>query len=348
MRQRMIYIMLALLLMSLVSCEHKLLCFHDENDAHSANVWLDVDWTQFTKEEPTGMTLIAYPTDPIGEPITHLTNNINHAAMNLPAGVYTFLVYNQSEWEFASLNFRGMNRFQTAEVYLNTGESNWYRKPAATEAERIGMEPEWFATDNVEGIELTHEITDDTEYIFTQASPNEPPQGAVVVPLEPANVIYTLTVRVHLHNVYNLRSARASMSGLAEGYRFATNSPSAKKVTQLIENWQVHIDKDDATKGYIEGKVRTFGLPHGHSAASYENEFTISLLLVDNKTVVKVPFEVGDKIVKSTWDSEDLTLNLELEYGEPLPDVQPEGGEPGGFEAEVDDWGPEEDYEVEI
>ena len=53
-----------------------------------------------------------------------------------------------------------------------------------------------------------------------------------------------------------------------------------------------------------------------------------------------------------TRDAEDdtahLTLHLEIQLPEPLPDVKPEGGQGGGFDATVNDWGEEIDIAVPV
>jgi hypothetical protein len=43
-----------------------------------------------------------------------------------------------------------------------------------------------------------------------------------------------------------------------------------------------------------------------------------------------------------------LALNLELTITTPLPDVKPEGSGDGGFNAKVDDWGDEENIDINM
>ncbi len=346
MKRRLMQIGLIIgMMMGFAACEHKLLCDHDLN-GHGSNVWIDMNWFGFTEEEPTGMTVIAYPIEPAGEPIKKLTNNLEHVQFNLKEGIYSFLVFNQSDWEFGGIDFRGMDAFHTAEAYAVSGDKKW-KKPAKNN-ERICREPEWLATDIAENIEVTKTMSELGDYTFGTLAPEEAPEGAVVIPLEPENVIYTLTVRVHLRNVYNLRNARAAVTGLAEGYLFAAESTTDRTVTHLVEEWSLEVDKKDATQGVISGQTRTFGLPKGHAGKALENELKLQLLLVDNKTIVEHELEVGDLIKKSSWDDDELTLDVYVDIWEPLPDVEPEDGVPGGFDATVEDWGPEEDYEVDI
>ena len=89
-----------------------------------------------------------------------------------------------------------------------------------------------------------------------------------------------------------------------------------------------------------------FGLPDNHKATPQENTLNLSLLLVDNKTILDYTFHVGDQFVED--QEEHLTLHLEIDLGKPLPDVKPEGGQGGGFDATVDDWGEEIEHDVEL
>jgi hypothetical protein len=81
-----------------------------------------------------------------------------------------------------------------------------------------------------------------------------------------------------------------------------------------------------------------------------ENNFILDVLLVDNKTILQFPFQVGDAFVKQTGTDEthELSINLEIYMDSPLPDVKPEGGSGSGFDATVDDWGPEENVDINM
>lgn len=337
---------LALLLtfVLLASCTHKELC---ELHVHAARVRIDADWSEFRKETPTGMTVKVYPAQG-GSPVTHLTNTISHAYVNLPVGHYRALVFNQSETEFGSLAFRGMDRWETAEVLTGETRSEWYKTRA--EGEKLGTAPEWFATDRtVEDFEITEAMVEYTGNNLAAPKPRNV-GDQLVATLTPRNVIYTVTVTVHIKGFHNLRSARASLSGLAEGYRFAQQRPTENQVTQLMESWEKHVDASDPTRGYIRSTITCFGLPHGHRGTAEENAFDLSILLVDNKTVLDFPFLVGDKFERD-MEAEvtlGLNLNVELEIDDPLPDVQPEGGSGSAFDAKVDDWGEEENFEIGV
>ena len=343
---------LSILILAMVafaqSCEHKDLCYHHP---HTANVRLDVDWSDFEKETPTGMTVIMYPNNGKGEAITQHTNIIEYALFSLPVDTYHSIAYNQSPSEYGSLSFRGMERYETAEVYANPTTSRWY--VTREESGRAVTDPEWVGVDQVEGAVVTQDMVNRTSEITLSqmnASQTRVDNSFLIGEHKPLNIIYTITVKVHIEGIYNLRSARASLGGLAEGYFLGQNRASSSRVTHLLEEWSLDINPDDPTKGTITAQITSFGLPYGHQGMAKENEFILSVLLVDNKTILDFPFDVGDKFKMNVEEDVKLSLELSLELtlDESLPDVQPEGGSDGGFNATVDDWGEEEDVDVSM
>ena len=328
-----------ILLMLLVSCNHHELCYHHP---HTAQVRVNVDWSEFEEENPTGMTVMVYPADG-GKPYTSVTHTLSHASFSLPEGTYHSLVFNQSVSEFGSLKFRQMDHYTEAEVVSASHESRWYEGRA--DGGRVVTQPEWIATHCEEGGMVTREMVEKMRPEGKYRSG----EGAeyVLSNLVAQNIIYTVHVRVYIKGIYNLRSARAAMDGLAEGYRFAAARPSNVTATYLMEEWKLTVDKNDPTRGYIDTNLYCFGLPDGHQGKADENLFTLSVLLVDNKTVLDFPFMVGDKF-ESGDANVSLQLNLELTIADPLPDVKPEGGSGSGFDAIVEDWGEEIEHDIQM
>ena len=165
--------------------------------------------------------------------------------------------------------------------------------------------------------------------------------------LTPENIIYTIKVKVNIKGIYNLRSARAALDGMAEGYRFASAKPTKAVSTYLMEEWSLTVDQSDPTRGYIVSTLYCFGLPDGHRATADENHFVLYVLLVDNKTTLDYTFPVGDKFDYDEAEVE-LSLSLEIDLQDPLPDVKPEGGSGSGFDATVEDWGEEIEHDIQM
>ncbi len=322
MRRYGVYIIGMVVSLVLAACEHKELCYQHPHDSRTR---IEVDWSQFTKETPTGMSVVVYPQSD-GAVQTVLSNTMSHVYVTLTPGLYHTLVYNQSPSEFASVLFRGLDKFATAEVYANDARSNWYRTRAGEE--KLGTTPEWIGTDSEEQMEAD----------------GDPDKVAAV--LTPRNIVHTITFTVELSGIHNYRSARASLTGLASGYMLGLGRTTDSEVTHLLESWTKTVDASDPTRGSITAQITCFGLPYGHTARPDENLFTLSILLADNQTVLDFPFSIGDKF---GWtDKGDLHLSVHLAIDEPLPDVQPAGTSSGGFDVTVDDWGDEEQVEVDI
>ena len=333
------YTLLYILTVLLASCNHKELCYHHP---HTARVRVDVDWSHFPEEEPTGMTVMLFP-DGGGKPMTVLSNTLSHVYVNPEAGLYHTLSFNQSTSEFGSFTFRDMESWADAEVASAIVASRWYT--GRSDGERVATEPEWLGTDNETDVRVTEEMVEATGSHHGTAATDT--TDYVISKLYPRNVIWTTHVKVHIPGgAYNLRSARAALGGMAEGVKFATLRRSDDVVTHLMEEWSLSIDKADPTRGTLTSSFKCFGLPGSHGAKAEENHFLLSMLLVDGKTQVDVPFEVGH-LIKETKDG-TLNLYLELTLTDPLPDVQPEGGSGSGFDATVEDWGDEIEHEIEM
>lgn len=338
------WIVLVELFLLFNACDHKELCFHHP---HTAKVRMNVDWSEFFQEIPTGMTVMVYPMEVAagnGETLVQYSNRISHVYVDLAAGKYNTIVYNQTPSEYASVSFRGMEKYETAEVYCKKKESRWYHSQSK---EEVAVNPEWIAVDAEENIEVTSEMLDISgEYISMNQGYQK--SDVTIASFVPQNIIYTIGVKVHLKGIHNLRSARASLNGLAEGFLLATQKPTDRLVTHLIENWSLTVDQSDPIRGYISAEITCFGLSPTHRKRANENEMNLSLLLVDNKTTVECHFQVGDKFIRSVEDEKKLDLRLELYWEEVLPDVKPEGGVSGGFDATVEDWGTEENININM
>ena len=342
MRFLFLYILASLLILS--SCNHKELCFHHP---HTAKVRINVDWSEFKKETPSGMTVMIYPQQG-GKPIRHLSNTISHAIVDLEAGLYNSIVFNQSEAEFGPVSFVDMDDFSTAKIVVNDGTSRWYT--CSAEGECLAKQPEWIATDIYTDALVTDAMVEAEieEYMASMQQRSGTRVNFVVAHHTPQNIIHTINVKVHFSGIYNLLSARASLTGLAEGYTFSTTETTEAQVTQLLESWSLTQNPTNPTQGYITSQITCMGLPLGHDAEPADNKLTLSVLLVDGKTIIDIPFLVGDKFVKRYDESGKFILeyDVELWVDEPLPDVQPSDSGGGGFNATVDDWGDEQNIDL--
>ncbi len=330
------------LLLSLVSCRHDELCY---NHPHTVRVRVNVDWHYFERHEtPTGMTVTLFP-DNGSMPFKTVTGTIDHAVMSLPVGVYHVLVFNQSESEFGSFTFRNMNSAESAVVAVERS-TRWY---TPTSQEPVVAEAEWLGVGNYSHAEVTQAMLDAQKVHGEVSRAGEP----VIAEVVPRNILQTVIVRIYMNRIYNLRSARAALTGMSEGYMLTKGKRLDTKVTYLLSDFSVVNDESEPSWGYAEARFICFGLPGNHSAMPEDNQLDLELLMVDNKTVLTYSIPVGNRFVKIekkyayTGDADtDISHELLVEVyvdanNNPivLPDVEPVGnGSSSGFDATVDDW----------
>ena len=290
-------------------------------------VRIHVDWHLFDKEVPTGMTVMIFPRSGGGAPQTVLTNDITHADFSLEPGKYHVLVFNQSTTEFGTLDFLGMDSYETARAVVLHTTSRWYSRG---DNELIGVEPEWLASDKLDEFDVSDDFSE--------------------VTLTPKNVLSQIQVSVKVPGIKNLRYVRGSLTGISEGFLLGQGKPLQSKVTYLLETWTKSIDENDATLGTLKTSVKCFGLPETAHLDAANNKLSFSALLIDKKTQVDYQFAVGDKFKKDANSSElgyIVSLHVDVDVP-PLPEVKPSEGSSGGFDVTIKDWGKPEDIDMEL
>lgn len=273
------------------------------------------------------MTVMVFPWSG-GAPHTVLTNEITHADFSLEPGKYHVLVFNQSTTEFGTLDFLGMDSYETARAVVQHTTSRWYSRG---DDELIGVEPEWLASDKLDEFEVSGDFSE--------------------VTLTPRNVLSHIQVSVKVPSIGYLRSARGSLTGISEGFLLGQGKPLQSKVTYLLETWTKSVDENDATLGTLKASVKCFGLPETAHLDAENNKLSLSALLIDNKTQIDHQFVVGDKFQKDENSSElgySVSLHVDVELPKPLPEVKPSEGSSGGFDVTIKDWGKPEDIDMEL
>ena len=307
-------------------------CIYDDysdcpQESDRKMVRINVDWHLFDKEVPTGMTVMVFPWSG-GAPQTVLTNEITHADFSLEPGKYRVLVFNQSTTEFGTLDFLGMDSYETARAVVQHTTSRWYSRG---DDELIGVEPEWLASDKLDEFDVSDDFSE--------------------VTLTPKNVLSQIQVSVKVPGIKNLRYVRGSLTGISEGFLLGQGKPLLSKVTYLLESWTKSVDENEATLGTLKASVKCFGLPETVSPDAENNQLSLSALLTDNKTQVDHQFAVGDKFKKDENSSElgyTVSLHVDVQMPQPLPEVKPSDGSSGGFDVTIQDWGKPEDIDIEL
>ncbi len=325
-----IFATIAALLLLLTSCDATIHFYPEAEEEVDSQIRLNVDWSQYGKDVPTGMTVICHHTE-TGERVHTIDNNIAYVTPRLSQGRHWATVFNLTEDEFSFVGFRGLETAETAEAYaVQAPTSRWYAVRAASD-EIIAAQPEWLAVDTIM-----------TDHVKTSPDASRA-ETQVIGTLYPKNIIYTLHVKIQTENISNLSSARGGISGLASGRRFAADEPNDNSVTvtHLIESndWARSRSAENPDNGTVTADIRCFGLPGNHTGTPEENVLEFQVLLADGSTVMTYSMPVGDLIKEATPPpgrrGDELDLYLELTLDPPLP---PGGSDDWGFDAWVEDW----------
>lgn len=334
------------------------LCFYHP---HTAPVKVNVDWSGFSHiEQPTGMTVYVWPQNNVDEMSRFVTHNLDAVTLDLQAGYFHAFVFNQSDSEYATLEFHNLSDFERAEARVKQVKSNtWYstKNPDT----KLGIEPEWLAIDCAQNIEVTEEMVEIAEQEFlagkleakSKAKATKGPTKSQneVVTLAPKSIIKKLDIYIHVDNIFFLSSAVAALEGMAEGCYISTGETTENPITHPIESWALFHDKDEAGNedkmhGYIKASITTFGTPAGHSGLPEDNNLFVKFLLVDKQTVLTMNFPVGDLLESlNGYDGTQVDENgepvwpeIHVKWPEPLPIVIPEGESEGAFNVGVGGW----------
>ena len=320
----------------LSGCEHKELCMEHP---HLVPVRVEAEWDKFG-ELPMNMTVLFFPQD--SSKVVRIQNyNPKKTSTSLAVNTYDVVVHNELMNELGGIKFRNMDKFTTAEAYVSDVLKEYSMKE--TTDEKVMADPSHLGVALIRDFEVTQEMLDTYWYqrdMGLQIEEN-------VLKVSPENKVYTIEVKIHVKGIQYVRSLKASLSGLAEGYMMHSDMPSVHRVTHLLTNWQmVPTSNTDPDTGYLRGTCLSFGLPSNHTAEAAQNIVNLSVLLIDNETVVDYVFQVGNRFRTEQYNYNPV-LRLEFgipgtdhpedtEYNNPnepivFPKVKPEGTMDGGL-----------------
>ena len=348
---KMFYILLIAVL--LFSCERRELTY----DYMNCGVTVNVDWSTLEQkqgEAPSGMTVIFYPNQG-GDAIVKQTNNISQTSVSLRAGKYNILIFNQIESDFGSLGFKGMDRFETAEVFARTTNSNWYKSKAPNEV--VVRHPEYLGVATQLDFEMTDELVDAAMKLRSKGSKST---SLVAVDFKPEVVVSNIKTKVKVIGIHNLRNTRATIKGMSTGYDFSACESCSNMVTHVLDEWSVTTYDGGNTEGEIDAIFTSFGPPERHIGTRSENDWMGSiyfeLLLVDNKTVEKRELFFNEHLITNTNNEHNIDMLIKLGLSTEaddkpitLPDVDPEVPEgDGDLDVDLGDWGDEDIIDIPL
>lgn len=347
---------------SLSSCERRELFVYG-NEFHS--VILDVDWRQYVKTDPDGMTVWFYPlSQPEHAPYRSTTAEVRHYGLYLPGGRYQGVVIDYSPEEFSNQEFLEMDGLQTARVVVKPaayqpdvpldvlyGEDAWTplhvnRPPRLPETGiyTVASQPESIGADTL--MDKTITVGDFDDYIPWKLR-DEYQQTIEVkhIEAEPLSLVWTLRVRIYIKGIDYLWNTQASITGLADGHYLPLNENTDTPCLIDMDNWEVRVTGEN--EGYIATNIYTFGLrpksilnnptrstfPHDADGDGFVDalpeEIRLNLLftLRDHSTKLFYHFNVGHR-VEEYEDQMVLRIDLDKDYFRNPDDPGSEGEDP--------------------
>lgn len=350
----------------LSSCEMRNVLSQEEYDnLHKAAFGIQVDWSEL-KEKPTGMSVYIYEVD--GPRRYHFkTNNVDYFRVDtLPEADYQILVFNQTEEEFAHLEFENMNEYYDATVRVRpdttADELNWETRSFLGYNNSGMLRPGSFAVASVPS----------AKFDLTRGYNNS---GM----LRPGNMIGEMNINVHVMGLHNAARVEGTISGMSTGRTMATAAIIPQSMTQTLPDWDINLADNDSTPGSVTISFGTFGTMHqasraletrtgnaatGETSTTGENSTTGSESMLEDEysNIVTVIFHMVDGSVQTfTFDATDAieeihdpdegetdigggsgnyVMNLELEVGtEIVPAITLDPVYTDGIHPTVQNWG---------
>lgn len=319
------------------SCERRELSYFMESE-----VSITVDWSKanLDYESTYGATAVFYPKDG-SEPKVVLMGDRTKATARLREGHYSVIVFNRTFDDFKGIAFRGTNGYKTLEAYTVEVETRINTRTGET-TRVIVNSPEKLAVATLEDFEVTEDMLGNYSPEPATRTPRSCTQEECSLHFVPKELTRTVQVEVNVKGLHNVKSANCALSGVPVSVFLADGRITENTATQEFPLASPVFKPGSGTEGTLGSTLNVFGfnkdLPH---------DLSLTANLVDGKT--KVEQNLADiSISEKEGISGIITLYIEANVSETIPDVKPEGGSDSGFDAEVGDWGEEENSNIII
>ena len=304
--------------------------------------------------KPTGVTLYVFREGNFY--MEHTTAQVDSCILSLEPGLYRIYMITQSPDEFGSMQFNDMDDFDKASIFLNETEVSWLDPDPDSP---VVMNPELLTVGVSDEFEVTEQMIEDIRnggYVVDDGEGGYVDFYTIKVPVTPMSVISQFWVSIYSANADMLKSVRASTSGMARTLYLTSGLTGEEECTQVITEWTLDIDDPETKVGHLDGRITTLGLPRGEMPSiQRDSTLNVATLLVDNKTVERYTFYVGNKIFLDDPPPDGYFHLYRLILGTrenpvitPSIVVPPDEGTASGFDATVDDWLDGEDVEIDM
>ena len=303
---------------------------------------------------PNGMTFMLWGRN-TGDRIVQTANG-HTATVSLRPDTYQLIVFSNTEDEYHYMSLRNRDSFDDVTMRLHHyaasdaradgGEYIWYPDP-------IGVAVDTFEITRQMAMRDTIIFVPYDDYLDGHHQRQTESEHYWEIPERATPMTVTLYVKAKVKHRQSMKSIKASISGMAEGFYLSRiNRTTESGTIELDPNgWQfVTYGEESDSMGIIANKTATFGLPYGKELLAErnaeDNVLSFNILLA-NDSVQRCSFNVGKDIryltpegreaqVRYRQDLHDLRLEIDLSDVIVMPPMPARGG--AGFDAKVLDW----------
>lgn len=328
---------LLFLLLFTTSCERRELSYFMESE-----VAITVDWSSANLEEEStyGATAVFYPKDG-SEPKVLLMGDRTKGTVRLRAGHYSVIVFNRTFDDFKGIAFRRTEGYKTIEAYTVEVETRINTRTGET-TDIIVNSPEKLAVATLEDFEVTEDMLGNYNADAATRANRSCTQEGCALHFAPKEITRTVRVEVNVKGLHNVKKADCTLSGVPVSVFLADGRITENTATQEFALASPVFVPGSGTEGTLSNTLNVFGFDK-----DYPHDLTLTAYLVDGKTTVEQNL-VNVSVSEKEGIAGIITLHIEADVNETIPDVKPEGGSDSGFDANVSDWGEEENSNIII
>lgn len=323
----------ALLTLLLVGCDCRRPIIED------SGLWtrVTVDWTKMGIK-PNGTSIWFFPDNSDNSPQVLRMQTLTDSLM-LRKGTYSVIVFNETESDHDYILFRGGNSYETFEAYAkDITVASKYMVRAATE--RIAATPDQLGVATMTGLEITREMI------------NKDLRPSLL--FEPKRTFATVNVLIHVVGLDNASSSggsAASLSGMADGVILYNGVTNSTPVTHIFNINNIRFNSGSYQDGTMSSSFMVFGLTDMPTRADdVPNYLTLFFHLRNGEDLDPIQIDVSRTLEVVTDESGRVTINIEVGQDGSiiLPYVESSTDKGSGFDADVTDWGEENNYDIPI
>ena len=365
-------VLMVLLFVMMASCYREPLELYKKGDSQ---VNINYIWSEYNGPKPNGI-YVMYAKNGNKFTNTDLTHDLDGKEHeNMENGIYKQMVMTNTIQDYDdNMRFYDTDDFEKirvqSETYDITTQDAWdkgmrymeepMKLGVAVDSFEVKMDNDglvFYEYDKDSGVDTLHQEREDTIHSMTT----------------------TLTIRVKVRGLNYLKDPASGgvdgyITGMANGCSLSKFWRSTEVGNIKLNHWRLDGYENSPRRsnranetvvGWIAIDIETFGLPHGrellYQRTEKSNFIKLHFVGLDGTTTKEYSYNVGkmirydgdDGTLEATFEQTDVALQLDLEIDAPyvdeddvptVPYSQPEGT--GQFEAEVEDWGDDENIDV--